>query len=92
MAQSCNEGGALPVTVREGAGATLTHRAAPVTAGQLGVQAGFIDKYQLADIPSRLLPAPKPPGSFNVSPILPGGARRFFYSSDPVAPDGATKR
>jgi hypothetical protein len=61
-------------------------------AGQLGVQTGFIDKHQLADIPAGLLPAPKPAGGFDIRPILLGGARRFFYSSDPVVPAGATKR
>jgi hypothetical protein len=61
-------------------------------AGHLGVQAGFIDKYQLADIPVGLLTAPKLPGGFDVRPILLGGARRFFYSSDRAVPDGATKR
>jgi hypothetical protein len=63
-----------------------------MVADHLRVQAGFINKYQLADIPAGLLPSPMSPGGFNVRPILLGGARRFFYSSDPVVPDGATKR
>jgi hypothetical protein len=63
-----------------------------MVAGHLGVQAGFINKHQLADIPAGLLPSPKPPGDFNIRPVLLGGARRFFYSSDPVVPDGAIKR
>jgi len=92
MAQGRNEGGALPVTVRDGAETTLAHRAATMVAGHFGVQACFIDKYQLADIPAGLLLSPMPPGGFNVRPILLGGARRFFYSSDRVVPNGATKR
>jgi len=92
MTQGCNEGGALPVAVWDGAETTLAHRAATMVAGHLGVQACFINKHQLADIPPRLLPSPKPPGGFNIRPILLGGARRFFYSSDRVVPDGATKR
>ena len=92
MAQGRNEGGALPVAVRDGADTTLAHRAATMVAGHLGVQAGFINKHQLADIPAGLLLSPMPPGGFNVRPILLGGARRFFYSSDRVVPDGATKR
>ena len=80
------------MAVRDGADTTLAHRTATMVAGHLGVQAGFINKHQLTDIPARLLPAPKPPCSFNIRPILLGGARRFFYSSDPVVPDGATKR
>ena len=92
MAQGRNEGGTLPVAVRDGTETTLAHRAATMVAGHLGVQAGFINKHQLADIPAGLLPSPKPPGGFNVRPILLGGARRFFYSSDRVVPDGATKR
>ena len=92
MAQGRNEGGTLPVAVRDGTETTLAHRAATMVAGHLGVQAGFINKHQLADIPAGLLPSPKPPGGFNIRPILLGGARRFFYSSDRVVPDGATKR
>jgi hypothetical protein len=85
LAQGCNESGALPVAVRDGAETTLAQRAADIVAGQLGVQACFINKNQPADIPVGLLPAPKPPGGFNLRPILLGGARRFFYSSDRVA-------
>jgi hypothetical protein len=92
MAQGRNESGTLPVAVRDGADTTLAHRAATMVAGHLGVQACFINKHQLADIPVGLLPSPKPPGGFNIRPILLGGARRFFYSSDRVVPDGATKR
>ena len=92
VAQGRNEGGTLPVAVRNGAGATPPHGATPVVAGHLGVQTRFIDKHQLADIPTRLLPAPKLPGGSNIRPVLLGGARRFFYSSDRAVPDGATKR
>ena len=92
MAQGRDESGTLPVAMRDGAETTLAHQAATMVAGQLGVQAGFINKHQLADIPAGLLRSPKPPGGFNVRPILLGGARRFFYSSDRVVPDGATKR
>jgi hypothetical protein len=92
MAQSRNEGGALPVAVRDSADTTLAHQATTMVAGHLGVQTGFVNKHQLANIPTRLLPAPKPPGDFNVRPILLGGARRFFYSSDRVVPSGAIKR
>jgi len=92
MAQGRNKSGTLPVAVRDGAETTLAHQAATMVAGHLGVQAGFINKHQLADIPAGLLRSPKPPGGFNVRPILLGGARRFFYSSDRVVPDGATKR
>jgi hypothetical protein len=92
MAQGRNEGGTLPVAVREGAEATLAPRTATMVTGHGGVQAGFINKHQLADIPAGLLPAPPLPGGFNVRTILLGGARRFFYSSDPVVPVGATER
>ena len=92
MAQGRNEGATLPVAVGNGADTTPAHRAATMVAGHGGVQAGFINKHQLADIPAGLLPAPLPPGGFNVRPILLGGARRFFYSSAPVVPAGATKR
>ena|SRR5208283_182742 len=92
MAQGRNKGGALPVAVRDGTDTTLAQQAATTVAGHLGVQTGFIDKDQTANIPVWLLPSPKPPGGFNIRPILLGGARRFFYSSDQVVPDGATKR
>ena len=91
VAQSRNEGGALPVAVRDGADTTPALRAATMVAGHLGVQTRFIDKNQLANIPAGLLSAPKPAGGFNISAVLLGGARRFFYSSNPVAGDGATK-
>ena len=92
MAQGRNEGGALPVAVRDGAETTLTHRTATIMSGHLGVQACFINEHQLANIPVGLLLSPKPPGGFDIRPILLGGARRFFYSSNRVVPVGATKR
>ena len=92
MAQGRNKGGALPVAVRDGTDTTLAYRATTTVAGHLGVYTGFINKHQSADIPVGLLTAPKPPGGFNIRPILLGGARRFFYSSDRVVPDDATRR
>jgi hypothetical protein len=56
-----------------------------MVASHLGVQTRFIDKDQLANIPAGLLPSPKLSGGFDISAVLLGGARRFFYSSDPVA-------
>jgi len=92
MAQGGNEGGTLPVAVWNGTGTSLTDLTATVQAGQLGVQSRFVDKHQSANIPVGLLSAPTCPGGFNVRPILLGGARRFFYSSGPTAPAGATRR
>jgi hypothetical protein len=92
LAQSRDEGGTLPVAMWDGTVATLTNRATPIKAAQLGVQTRFIDKHQPADIPIGLLQAPKLPGGSDLRPILLGGASRFFYSSDPVAPAGATRR
>jgi hypothetical protein len=91
MAQGRNKSRALPVAVRDGAETTLAQRTATMVTGHLGVQACFINKHKLTNIPVGLLPAPKPPGGFNIRPILLGGARRFFYSSNPVVPSGATK-
>jgi len=91
VAQGGEEGGGLPMPIRDGAGATLPSGAAPVKAGHFGVQACFIDKHQLAHIPVRLLLTPAPPGCFDIRPILLGGARRFFYSSVPVVPNDATR-
>ena len=92
MAQGRNERGTLPMAMWDGTETTLTHRAATMQAGHLGVQTGFIDKHQLANVPAGLLPAPKLPGGFDIRPLLLGGARRFFYSSDPVVAAGATRR
>src|SRR5258708_23668900 len=86
MAQSGNKGGALPVTVRDGTDAALARRATPIMAGQLCVQARFINKHQLADLPIRFLLAPKPPGGLDPTPLLLRGAHRFFFCSGPNAP------
>ena len=85
VAQGRNKGGTLPVAMGDSAEATLTDRTATMVAGHLGVQTRFIDKDQPANIPVGLLPAPKPSGGFDIRAVLLGGARRFFYSSDPVA-------
>jgi hypothetical protein len=85
VAQGRNEGGGLPVAVRDGAETTLTHRAATMVAGHLGVQTRFIDKNQMTNVPAGLLPSPKLAGGFDIRAVLLGGARRFFYSSGPVA-------
>ena len=68
------------MAMRDGAETTLAHQAATMVAGHLGVQTGFINKHQPADIPAGLLPAPKPPGGFNVRPILLGGRVVFFIA------------
>ena len=90
LAQGGNEGGALPVAVRDGAQAPLAQRAAAMVAGQLGVQTGFVDKHQAVEIPVRLLVPPAGPGGFDVRPFLLGGARRFFYNSIPSGATDAT--
>ncbi len=92
MAQRRDEGGTLPVAVGNGALAALPSWATPIMASQPGVQAGLINEHQLPHIPRRLSPSPKSAGGLNVGPILLGGARRFFYSSIPVAPTDATRR
>ena len=91
MTQGGDKGGGLPMTVRDGAGTTPSHKAASVTASHLGVEARLIDKNQVTYIPVGLLPTPERPGRLNVRSILLGGARRFFYSSDPDARDDATR-
>ena len=91
-AQSGDESGSLPMTVRQGTQTAATSGAAPKVAGHDGVQARFVQKDQLSGVPTRLLAPPPFPGSLNVGPILLGGARRFFYSSGPTAPAGATRR
>ena len=90
VAQGRNEGGALPVAVRDAAQTTLPPWAAAIKAGQLGVYTRLIEEHQPADIPVRLLPAPKLAGGVDIRPLLLGGARRFFYSSTPAVPADAT--
>jgi hypothetical protein len=80
----------LPVAMRDGAETTLPPRAAAIMTGQLGVHPCFVDKDQSADIPIRLLLAPKLAGGVDIRPLLLGGARRFFYSSIPAVPADAT--
>jgi hypothetical protein len=78
VAQGHNEGRTLPMTVRYRAQTALAAGTAAIQPGQLGVQAGFINKDQPADVPTALLAAPQRPRPFNVGPVLLGGARRFF--------------
>ena len=90
MTQGGDKGGGLPMTVRDGAGTTLSHKAASVTAGHLGIEARLVDKDQPSGVPVRLALPPTRSGRLNVGPILLGGARRFFYSSGRAGRAGAT--
>lgn len=90
VAQSRNKCGTLPMTVRHRAQTPLAAGTAAIQPGQLGVQTGFIDKDQPADVPTALLASPQCPCPFNVGPVLLGGARRFFYNSAPIAQADAT--
>lgn len=92
MAQSSNECCALPVTVWDGAEATPTNGTTPIAAGHLRVHRRLVNKHKLVNIPAGLLLTPKPPRRAHIRPILLGGARRFFYNSDPVASSAATTR
>lgn len=78
VTQGRNEGRTLPMAVGQRAQTALAAGTAAIPPGQLGVQAGFINKDQPADVPTALLAPPQRPRSFNVGPILLGGARRFF--------------
>ena len=89
MAQGRDESGTLPVTMGYRPQATLANGTATMDPRQFGVQTRLIDKHQTTDIPSGLLPAPKLASGFYIRTVLLGGANRFFYSSVPVAPNGA---
>jgi hypothetical protein len=78
VTQGRNEGRALPMTVGHRTQTAFAAGAAAIQPGQLGVQAGFINKDQPADVPTALLAPPERPRPFNVGPVLLGGARRFF--------------
>jgi hypothetical protein len=90
--QGGNEGGTLPMTMRHAAHTALASPAPPVEPGQLGVQARFINEDQALTVPARLSPAPIDPRGLDVRPLLLGGVRRFFYSSNPTGRAGATGR
>src|SRR5271165_651818 len=77
------------MTVGNSTQATFTSGTAAIQPGQLGINARFINKHQMADIPSGLLPLPQGARPLNVGPVLLGGARRFFYSSSPSGAGGA---
>lgn len=89
LTQRRQKGGTLPMAVRYRAQATFAAGTATVQAGQLGVEAGFINKDQPRCIPGRLLALPQSACPFNVRPVLLGGARRFFYNSTPDDADDA---
>lgn len=78
LTQRRQKSGTLPMAVRDRAQATFAAGRATVQAGQLGVEAGFINKDQPRSVPGRLLAPPKRARPFNVGPVLLGGARRFF--------------
>ena len=83
LTQRGQKGGTLPMAVRYRAHASFTVGTAAVQAGQLGVEAGFINKDQPRCVPTGLLSPPQGARPFNVGPVLLGGARRFFYNSTP---------
>lgn len=91
-AQRGDKGGGLPVAVRHGSDAALPPETASVQTRQLGVERGLIDENQPPVVPARLVPAPPGPGESDIRPLLLGGVRRFFYSSDPAGRAGATAR
>ncbi len=90
--QGRNEGGTLPMTVRHAAHTAPASRATPAEPGHLGIQARFIDEDQALTVPVRLGPAPLDSRGLDVRPLLLGGVRRFFYSSNPTGRADATGR
>ena len=78
LTQRRQKGGTLPMTMGYRAHASFTAGTATIPAGQLGIEAGFVNKDQTRCVPSRLLAPPKGACAFNVGPVLLGGARRFF--------------
>ena len=89
-AQACNRRGTAPVAMRHVRNTTLVLRAASVQPRHLRVQSGFIDEDQLFAVQLGLLLPPVFPRGFHVGPLLLGGVQRFFYSSTPFFPAGAT--
>lgn len=89
--QSHDQSRSAPMAVRDAGMAALPADGTSVQAGHFGVQARFIQEDQTANVPAPLPAAPPPAGLFNVGPVLLVGAQRFFYSSTPAAPAGATE-
>jgi hypothetical protein len=78
MAQSREEGGRLPVTVRNSRPAALANEGSPRQARHLGVQARFIQKDESSGFPVFFSPAPPSTSHPQIGPVLFGGAQRFF--------------
>src|SRR6266446_342812 len=92
LTQRRDEGGRVPVTVRHPRPAALSKAGPAVEACHLGVQARFIEEDESLSFPAFLRSAPPSTSHSQIGPVLFGGAQRFFYSSSPGAPVGATRR
>jgi hypothetical protein len=62
----------------------LTPLSAPPQAGQVGLSARLIQKYQLGGIEAGLLLAPAPPGFGDVGSVLFGGPECLFLYVSPI--------
>lgn len=90
--QGGDEGGGLPVAMRNGPDTALAGRTASIESSHPCVESGFIDEDQTLAVPLGLVGSPSGSGQFHIRPILLGGARRFFYSSNRGGRVGATGR
>ena len=76
--QAGQEGGGLPVAMRDGAEQPFTPPAAPVAPRHVGGGPGFIEEDQLGRIEPRLSPAPLRARRGYIGAFLLGGVRGFF--------------
>ncbi|HSI84786.1 MAG: hypothetical protein ACAI35_10830 [Candidatus Methylacidiphilales bacterium] len=90
--QGGNKSGGAPVAMGFGAVSALAHEGATVAAGHFRVQAGFIDKDEVAGVPLGLGFAPAFACSHQVRSVAFDGVSRFFLSSAPGAQVDTTKR
>ena len=76
--QGRDEGGGLPMPMRDLSQATLAPRTPARESGHFCVQGRLVDEDQSAHIPLGLIATPLRTGLGNIRPVLLGGVRRFF--------------
>src|SRR5579863_2330053 len=86
VAQACDEGRGLPVSVRGAHAQPLASEAASVAARHVGAGPAFVHEYQSVGIEVDLLLQPGRSPAQDVRAILLGGMRRLFLRVSPRRP------
>ena len=77
-AQSCDEGGSLPMPVRSRGDAARAFRCAPTGAGHVRGRTSFIEKHQLGYVKRQLMFSPLGARRLYVFAFLLAGVQGFF--------------